>query len=140
MLDVTGFFDDPGDGITKALAKACVKVSKYQQEFQRHRPSGATTATPQPPGVDVHTDLFVSKRSYKILRDALQTGATGPLRIKCHKFEAQCLSAYQIMNLLQCLDSSCLQRVKHGQGMLPSLRKLSLKDTWVSGNLRQILG
>ncbi|NXM82964.1 LRC14 protein, partial [Oenanthe oenanthe] len=53
MLDMTGIPDDPDErhfySSTKALAMACVEVSKHQQEFQMHRPkrhkgcSGATT-------------------------------------------------------------------------------------------------
>ncbi|NXD46225.1 LRC14 protein, partial [Copsychus sechellarum] len=54
VLDMTGFSDDP-DWLrclsrTQALARACVEVSKHQQEFQRHRAklhtgcSGASTA------------------------------------------------------------------------------------------------
>ncbi|NXC92393.1 LRC14 protein, partial [Cercotrichas coryphoeus] len=54
VLDVTGVPDDP-DGrsdwsCTVALARACVEVSKHQQEFQRRRSkrhsgcSGVTTA------------------------------------------------------------------------------------------------
>uniref|UniRef100_A0A8C3U332 Leucine-rich repeat-containing protein 14 n=1 Tax=Catharus ustulatus TaxID=91951 RepID=A0A8C3U332_CATUS len=140
--------------ITKALVKACVEVSKHQQEFQRHRPkqhkgcSGATTATPQPPGVDVHTDLYVSKKSNKIVRDALQTGASAPLRIKCHKFQPRSISASDIVNFLQCLDPSCLRRVELRRCRLklsdileilphlsrfPELRSLSLQCTNIFG-------
>ncbi|XP_014748780.1 PREDICTED: leucine-rich repeat-containing protein 14-like isoform X1 [Sturnus vulgaris] len=102
---------------TEALAKACVEVSKHQPEFQsrgskRHKgSSGATTATPWAPGVDVHADLVVNRRSYGILRDALQAGAAGPLRLKCHEFKAKYISAYEILTLLKSLDPSCVRRV-----------------------------
>ncbi|KAI1243690.1 hypothetical protein IHE44_0001333 [Lamprotornis superbus] len=105
---------------TKALAKACVEVSKHQPECQRrgskrHKgSSGAATAraAPQPPGVDVHADLFVDRRSYGILRDALQAGAMGPLHIKCREFKAVDISASEIVTLLESLDPSCLRRVE----------------------------
>ncbi|NXR37876.1 LRC14 protein, partial [Zosterops hypoxanthus] len=104
---------------TVALAKACVEVSKHQREFQRrgskrHKGrSGAATASaaPQPPGVDVHADLFVNGTSYGILRDALQTAAAGPLRLKCREFQAEELSASGIVSLLESMDPSCLRRV-----------------------------
>ncbi|XP_077045948.1 leucine-rich repeat-containing protein 14-like [Agelaius phoeniceus] len=128
VLDITGLPDSaPGrapDGMsvwsgTVALAKACVEVSKHQREFQRrgskrHKGrSGAATAAaaPQPPGVDVHADLFVNGTSYGILRDALQTGAAGPLRLKCRELQAEELSASGIVALLESLDPSFLRRV-----------------------------
>ncbi|XP_063256578.1 leucine-rich repeat-containing protein 14-like [Prinia subflava] len=127
VLDVTGLPDPAGrapDGMsvwsgTVALAKACVEVSKHQREFQRrgskrHKGrSGAATAAaaPQPPGVDVHADLFVNGTSYGILRDALQTAAAGPLRLKCREFQAEELSASGIVALLESLDPSCVRRV-----------------------------
>ncbi|KAM3680979.1 LOW QUALITY PROTEIN: leucine-rich repeat-containing protein 14-like [Ammospiza maritima maritima] len=128
VLDVTGVPDDPAgrapDGMsvwsgTVALAKACVEVSKHQREFQRrgskrHKGrSGAATAAaaPQPPGVDVHADLFVNGTSYGILRDALQTGSAGPLRLKCREFQAEKLSLAGIVSLLETLDPSCVRRV-----------------------------
>uniref|UniRef100_A0A8U7MDJ5 Leucine rich repeat containing 14 n=1 Tax=Corvus moneduloides TaxID=1196302 RepID=A0A8U7MDJ5_CORMO len=128
LLDMTGLPDAASgrapDGMsvwsgTVALAKACVEVSKHQREFQRrgskrHKGrSGAATAAaaPQPPGVDVHADLFVNGTSYGILRDALQTGAAGPLRLKCREFQAEELSASGIVTLLESLDPSCVRRV-----------------------------
>ncbi|KAM7071309.1 leucine-rich repeat-containing protein 14-like [Acridotheres tristis] len=104
---------------TEALAKACVEVSKHQQEFQMRRskwnkgPSGGATAAaaPQPPGVDVHTDLNVILPSYGILRDALQAGAAATLRLKCRQFQADEFSASEIVTLLESLDPSCLRRV-----------------------------
>ncbi|XP_056371583.1 leucine-rich repeat-containing protein 14-like [Oenanthe melanoleuca] len=106
--------------ITEALAKACVEVSKHQPEFQRHGSkwpkacSGVATsaAASQPLGVDVHTDLSVNRTSYEILRDALQTGATSPLRLKCREFEAVDISGSEIVTLLESLDPSCLRRVE----------------------------
>uniref|UniRef100_A0A8C5TBF4 Leucine-rich repeat-containing protein 14 n=1 Tax=Malurus cyaneus samueli TaxID=2593467 RepID=A0A8C5TBF4_9PASS len=106
VLDVTGVPDDPAgrapDGMsvwsgTVALAKACR--------------SGSATAAPQPPGVDVHADLFVNGTSYGILRDALQSGAAGPLRLKCREFQAEKLSLAGIVSLLESLDPSCVRRV-----------------------------
>ncbi|CAN8183557.1 unnamed protein product [Coccothraustes coccothraustes] len=128
VLDITGLPDSASgrapDGMsvwsgTVALAKACVEVSKHQREFQRRRSkrhkgrSGAATAAaaPQPPGVDVHADLFVNGTSYGILRDALQTGAAGPLRLKCREFQAEELSASGIVALLESLDPSFVRRV-----------------------------
>ncbi|NXD46236.1 LRC14 protein, partial [Copsychus sechellarum] len=129
VLDMTGLADTLSshtpDGWTfgsrtKTLAKACMEVSKHQQEFQkrgskRHKGcSGATTAeaTLQHPGVDVHTDLVVDMWSYEILRDALQTGATNPLRLKCREFKVENISANMIVPLFDCLDPSRLRRVK----------------------------
>ncbi|KAF4805410.1 leucine-rich repeat-containing protein 14 [Turdus rufiventris] len=129
VLDMTGLLDSMSSHTpawlnfwsrTKGLAKACVEVSKHQQEFQRRRSkrhksrSGATTAatSPRPPGVDVHTDLVVDKMSYGIVHDALQTGAAGPLRLKCREFHPKYISAFQIVTLLDFLDPSCLRRVK----------------------------
>ncbi|KAM7070225.1 leucine-rich repeat-containing protein 14-like [Acridotheres tristis] len=103
---------------TEALAKACREVSKHQKEFHRrgskqHKgPSGGATAAaaPQPPGVDVLTDLFVIRHLYGILRDVLQAGAA-TLRLKCREFQAGALTASKIVTLLESLDPSCLRRV-----------------------------
>ncbi|NXC92381.1 LRC14 protein, partial [Cercotrichas coryphoeus] len=128
MLDMTGLSDsvsgDTAAGstvpfISEALAKACVEVSKLQQEFQRHGSkwpkdcSGdSTSATAlEPLGVDVHTDLFVKRTSYGILCHALQTGATGPLRLKCRELQAAAISASEIVTLLESLHPSRLRRV-----------------------------
>ncbi|KAF4792738.1 leucine-rich repeat-containing protein 14-like protein [Turdus rufiventris] len=132
-LDMTGVPDDPATlnfSLTQALAKACLEVNKHHQELQRHRRkrrkgcSGATTATPQVLGVDVHTDLFVKRRFYRILCEALQTGATGPLRIKCHEIQARDISASETVTLLKSLDTSCLRRV-HLQAVSFGLTGLS---------------
>ncbi|NXH65206.1 LRC14 protein, partial [Rhabdornis inornatus] len=104
---------------TRDLAKACMEVSKHQKEFQScgskpHKGrSGAdmVTAAPQAPGVDIHTDLYVSGTSCWILHEALQAGATGLLRLKCREFQADNLSASKIVTLLESLDPSCLRRV-----------------------------
>ncbi|XP_056371680.1 leucine-rich repeat-containing protein 14-like [Oenanthe melanoleuca] len=102
---------------TEALAKACVELSKHEPEFPRRTSkrlkgrSGAATAALRAPGVDVHADLVVNRRSYGILRDALQAGAAGPLRLKCHEFQAKYISAYEILTLLKSLDPSCVRRV-----------------------------
>uniref|UniRef100_A0A8C3XZY2 Leucine-rich repeat-containing protein 14 n=1 Tax=Catharus ustulatus TaxID=91951 RepID=A0A8C3XZY2_CATUS len=114
VLDMTGLPDSTSgrtpDGMsvwsgTVALAKACVEVSKHQREFQR------PAATPSPLGVDIHADLFVNGTSYGILRDALQTRAAGPLRLKCRELQAEELSASGIVTLLESLDPSCVRRV-----------------------------
>ncbi|TRZ10232.1 hypothetical protein HGM15179_016875 [Zosterops borbonicus] len=172
VLDVTGVPDDPAgrapDGMsvwsgTVALAKACVEVSKHQREFQRrgskrHKGrSGAATASaaPQPPGVDVHADLFVNGTSYGILRDALQTAAAGPLRLKCRLTGLSVilphLSRFPELRSLKLQysnvdvrrptpESAIGIRCLAGQlGMLPSLRELNLGSSRLSGNLRQIL-
>ncbi|NXD46219.1 LRC14 protein, partial [Copsychus sechellarum] len=105
---------------TEALAKACVEVSKHQQEFQTHGSKwhkgcsgdAASTAVPEPRGVDVHTDLLVNRTSYEILCHALQTGATSPLRLKCREFQAVDISASEIVTLLESLYPSCLRRVE----------------------------
>ncbi|NXD46242.1 LRC14 protein, partial [Copsychus sechellarum] len=127
VLDMTGLPDSlcgrSPDGVTiwsstKALAKAFEEVSKHQQEFQRREPkqhkgpSGAATAAPQPPGMDVHANLYVRKDSYRILRNALQTGAASPLRLRCREFYAENISALKIVVLLECLYLSCLRRVE----------------------------
>uniref|UniRef100_A0A8C3U2E0 LRC14 protein n=1 Tax=Catharus ustulatus TaxID=91951 RepID=A0A8C3U2E0_CATUS len=88
---------------TEVLAKACVERHKGR--------SGAATAAPRALGVDIHADLVVNRRSYGILRDAIQAGAAGPLRLKCHEFQAKYISAYEILTLLKSLDPSCVRRV-----------------------------
>ncbi|NXD46237.1 LRC14 protein, partial [Copsychus sechellarum] len=123
VLDMTGV-PDHLDGrsdwsSTKALARACVAVSRHQQELQRRRSkrhkgySAATTAEAalRPPGVDVHADLVVDKNAYGILCEALQPGAASPLRLKCREFQPKYISAFEIVTLLECLDPSCLRRV-----------------------------
>ncbi|NXQ41443.1 LRC14 protein, partial [Catharus fuscescens] len=128
VLDMTGRLDSVssrtpagwsrGSG-TKALATACVAVSRHQEELQRHGVkrhkgcSGVMTAKapPQPPGVDVHTDLVVDSSSYGILCDVLQTGADGLLRLKCREFHPKHISTLEIVTLLDSLDPSCLRRV-----------------------------
>uniref|UniRef100_A0A8C3U0V3 LRC14 protein n=1 Tax=Catharus ustulatus TaxID=91951 RepID=A0A8C3U0V3_CATUS len=102
MLDMTGLSDSVAGRTTTGLSvwsstKALAK-----------RPTSAL----QPPGVDVHTDLFVDRRTYKILRDALQAGAASPLRLKCREFKAVDISASEIVTLLESLDPSCLRRVE----------------------------
>ncbi|XP_032930261.1 leucine-rich repeat-containing protein 14-like [Catharus ustulatus] len=104
---------------TKALATACVEVSRHQEELQRqgikqHKGcSGVMMAKValQPPGVDVHTDLVIDRIAYGILCDALQTGAAGPLRLKCREFQTEYISESEIVPLLDSLDPSCLRRV-----------------------------
>ncbi|XP_014748774.1 PREDICTED: leucine-rich repeat-containing protein 14-like, partial [Sturnus vulgaris] len=102
---------------TKALAKAFLEVCRYQLEFLRRRSkrhkgcTGATKAAPQTPGVDVHADLYVNSVSYRILRDALKTGATDLLRLKCREFTAWSIPPSKIVTLLESLDPSCLRRV-----------------------------
>uniref|UniRef100_U3K443 Leucine-rich repeat-containing protein 14 n=1 Tax=Ficedula albicollis TaxID=59894 RepID=U3K443_FICAL len=109
VLDMTGLSDSVAGRTTtglsvwcstKALAKACVEVA------------AVATATPQSPGVDVHAHLFVDRRSYRILRDALQTGAASSLHLKCREFKAVDISASEIVTLLESLDPSCLRRVE----------------------------
>uniref|UniRef100_A0A8C3U0W7 Leucine-rich repeat-containing protein 14 n=1 Tax=Catharus ustulatus TaxID=91951 RepID=A0A8C3U0W7_CATUS len=102
-----------------ALATACVEVSRHQEELQRqgikqHKGcSGVMMAKValQPPGVDVHTDLVIDRIAYGILCDALQTGAAGPLRLKCREFQTEYISESEIVPLLDSLDPSCLRRV-----------------------------
>ncbi|KAM7070220.1 leucine-rich repeat-containing protein 14-like [Acridotheres tristis] len=128
VLDVTGLSDSVC-GRTRGglkicsradlLAKACLEVSKHQRKFQRRgskqrkgRSRAATAAAPpQPPGVDIHTDLVVKRSFYGILRDALQAGAAGSLRLKCREFQAKYISASEIVTLLESLDPSCVRRV-----------------------------
>ncbi|NWY73488.1 LRC14 protein, partial [Erithacus rubecula] len=166
VLDMTGLPDSlcsrSPSGVTiwsstVALAKAFEEVSKHQQEFQRREPkrhkgpSGAATAFPQPPGVDVHANLYVRKDSYRILCNALQTGATSPLRLKCREFYAENISALKIVILLECLYPSFLRRVElwyNNFGLtelllilphlsrFPELRSLKLLD--FSMNMRRL--
>ncbi|NWS89259.1 LRC14 protein, partial [Toxostoma redivivum] len=119
VLDITGLpAVIPTWFSTEVLAKACMEVSRYQQEFQRRRSkrhkgcTGAVTAPPQTSGVDVHADLYVSISCYSILRDALPTGIAHLLRLKCREFVSDELLASQIVTLLESLDPSCLRRVK----------------------------
>ncbi|XP_054670727.1 leucine-rich repeat-containing protein 14 isoform X2 [Grus americana] len=108
VLDMTGLQDGDTDrgpeGMslwsgTVALAKACIEVSKHQNEClkrgskRRKGPSGVSAA-PRPVGVEVRADLFVNGTSFSVLRDALQiAAAAGPLRLKCRDFHAEELSA-----------------------------------------------
>ncbi|XP_056371584.1 leucine-rich repeat-containing protein 14-like [Oenanthe melanoleuca] len=124
VLDMTAVMDDPEWRSewtsTKALARACVEVSRHQQKFQRRGSkrhsgcSGATTgeATPRPPGMDVHADLVIDRIAYGFLCEALQPGAVGLLRLKCREFQAVNISALEIVTLLESLDPSCLRRVE----------------------------
>ncbi|NWY65356.1 LRC14 protein, partial [Erithacus rubecula] len=128
MLDMTQLLDSvtgcttTGMNVcssTEIFARACVEVSTNEREFQRHGPerferrSGAgTSVVPrQAPGVDIHTDLFVDEMSYDIVCDALQSGATSSLRLKCRKFTAMNIRAAEIVTLLESLDPSFLRRV-----------------------------
>ncbi|KAF1567856.1 UNVERIFIED_CONTAM: Leucine-rich repeat-containing protein 14, partial [Eudyptes robustus] len=125
VLDMTGLQDDDADrgpeGMslwsgTVALAKACIEVSKHQSEClkrgskRRKGPSG-TSAAPQPLGVEVRADLFVNGTSFGVLRDALQTGAAGPLRLKCRDFHAEELSVAGTVSLLESLEPAGVRRV-----------------------------
>ncbi|XP_005062443.1 PREDICTED: leucine-rich repeat-containing protein 14-like [Ficedula albicollis] len=118
MLDMTGLSDSVTSH-TEIFASACVEASMNQQEFQRDRPeqheggsgAGTSVVSPQPPGVDIHTDLFVSEMSYDILCDALQTGAASPLRLKCREFTAMNICVAEIVTLLESLDPSFLRSV-----------------------------
>ncbi|XP_074997122.1 leucine-rich repeat-containing protein 14 [Calonectris borealis] len=125
VLDMTGLQDDDTDrgpeGMslwsgTVALAKACLEISKHQSEClkrgskRRKGPSGASAA-PQPVGVEVRADLFVNGTSYGVLRDALQTGASGPLRLKCRDFHAEELSVAGTVSLLESLEPAGVRRV-----------------------------
>ncbi|XP_056340449.1 leucine-rich repeat-containing protein 14-like isoform X2 [Oenanthe melanoleuca] len=139
---------------TRDLAEACVEVFKHQQEFQRCRSkhdkacSGADMATAalQCPGVDICADLSVIRWSYRMLRDALQIGAAGLLRLKCREFQVENISAPEIVTLLKSLDPSCLRRVDlccnyfglTGLSVIlphlsrfPELRSLKLQDNWL---------
>ncbi|OWK49619.1 Leucine-rich repeat-containing protein 14, partial [Lonchura striata] len=127
VLDLTGFPDSapgrapPGMSVwssTVALAKACLELSKHQREFQRRgskrhkgRSAAAAAAAPSPPGVDVHADLFVNGTSFGLVRDALRSGAAGPLRLKCRELQAEKLSLAGIVSLLESLDPAFLRRV-----------------------------
>ncbi|XP_062356015.1 leucine-rich repeat-containing protein 14-like [Cinclus cinclus] len=103
--------------ITVVLAKACMQVSNHQQKFQRHGSqwhrgrSGAATAAPWPPGMDVHTDLCINTSSYNTVCNGLQAGAASPLRLKCREFKTEFIPASEIVPLLESLDPSCLRRI-----------------------------
>ncbi|NWR40685.1 LRC14 protein, partial [Tachuris rubrigastra] len=122
VLDMTGLRDDNAatapEGMsvwssTVALAKACVELSKHQQEL-RERGAGSCQGRPgvaAPPSIDIRADLFVNGTSYGILRDALWAGNTGPLHLKCREFQAEELCLAGIVNLLKSLDPSGVRRV-----------------------------
>ncbi|NXL05981.1 LRC14 protein, partial [Mesembrinibis cayennensis] len=123
LLDMTGLQDaDRGpEGMslwsgTVALAKACVEVSKHRNEClkrgsKRRKGACGASAAPQPLGVEIRADLFVNGTSFGILRDALQTGAAGPLRLKCRDFHAEELSVAGTVALLESLEPSGVRRV-----------------------------
>ncbi|NXL55060.1 LRC14 protein, partial [Podilymbus podiceps] len=125
LLDMTGLQDDDADcgpeGMslwsgTVALAKACIEVSKHQNQClkngskRRKGPSGASAA-PSPVGVEIRADLFVNGTSYGVLRDALRTGVAGPLRLKCRDFHAEELSVASTVALLESLEPAGVRRV-----------------------------
>ncbi|NWS63635.1 LRC14 protein, partial [Chunga burmeisteri] len=125
VLDMTGLQDNDIDGgpegmslwfSTAALAKACIEVFKYQNVCLKRGskrlkgPSGASAA-PQPISVEVRTDLFVNGTSYSVLRDALQTGAAGPLHLKCRDFHVEELSVASTVSLLESLEPTGVRRV-----------------------------
>ncbi|NWU53274.1 LRC14 protein, partial [Dromas ardeola] len=123
VLDMTGLHDDDTDrgpewmslwSGTVALAKACIEVSKHQNEClkrgskRRKGPSGASAAL-QPLGVEVRADLFVNATSFGVLRDALR--AAGPFRLKCRDFHAEELSVAGTVSLLESLEPAGVRRV-----------------------------
>ncbi|XP_010182262.1 PREDICTED: LOW QUALITY PROTEIN: leucine-rich repeat-containing protein 14-like, partial [Mesitornis unicolor] len=124
LLDITGLRRNAEDGpegmslwfSTVALAKACVEVSKAQNEClkraskRRKGPSGASAAPPLV-GVEVRADLFVNGTSYGVLWDALQSCAAGPLRLKCRDFRTEELSIASNVDLLESLDPAGVRRV-----------------------------
>ncbi|XP_054023304.1 leucine-rich repeat-containing protein 14 [Dryobates pubescens] len=125
VLDMMDLPDDEARGgpegmslwsSTVALAKACLEVSKHQNEHLKHGskrwkgPSGALEA-PQPFGVEIRTDLFVNSTSFAVLRDALQANATCLLRLRCRDFHAEELSVGSTVTLLDCLDACGVRRI-----------------------------
>ncbi|XP_056371670.1 leucine-rich repeat-containing protein 14-like [Oenanthe melanoleuca] len=122
MLDMTGLPDSVSSrtlsgfsiwSTTRALARACVEMSKHQQEFQRHRgrSRGRSKGRLRPLGMDVRADLCVDILSYGILHNALHATAAVPLRLKCRIFKAKDILAFEIVTLLESLDPSCVRRV-----------------------------
>ncbi|XP_068017222.1 leucine-rich repeat-containing protein 14 [Melanerpes formicivorus] len=101
---------------TVALAKACLEVSKHQNEHLKRGskrlkgPSGALEA-PQPFGVEIRADLFVNSTSFAVLRDALQANATCLLRLRCRDFHAEELSVGSTVTLLDSLDACGVRRI-----------------------------
>lgn len=101
---------------TVALAKACLEVAKHHGDRLKHGskrlkgPSGASAAPPAP-GVEVRADLFVNRTSFGVLRDALRTGAAGPLRLRCRDFHAEGLSIAGTVSLLEALEPAGVRRV-----------------------------
>uniref|UniRef100_A0A8C3U5F0 Leucine-rich repeat-containing protein 14 n=1 Tax=Catharus ustulatus TaxID=91951 RepID=A0A8C3U5F0_CATUS len=115
VLDMTGLSDSvSGDTPVGLTVWFSTEAFAKRRESNQHKGcSGADTgtATPQPTGMEVHTDLCVERRSYEILRDALQTGAASPLRLKCREFQAVDISVFKIVTLLESLDPSFVRRV-----------------------------
>ncbi|NXY80474.1 LRC14 protein, partial [Glareola pratincola] len=124
VLDMTGLHDDDTDrgpewmslwSGTVALAKACVEVSKHQNEClkraskRRKGPSGVSAAPRPPLSVEIRADLFVNATSFPVLRDALR--APGPLRLKCRDFHAEELSVAGTVGLLESLEPLGVRRV-----------------------------
>ncbi|NXV39598.1 LRC14 protein, partial [Rissa tridactyla] len=123
VLDMTGLHDDDTDrgpewmslwSGTVALAKACLEVSKHQNEClkrssKRHKGPSGLSAAPQPFGVEVRADLFVNATSFGVLRDALRTA--GLFRLKCRDFHAEELSVAGTVSLLESLEPAGVRRV-----------------------------
>ncbi|XP_064010524.1 leucine-rich repeat-containing protein 14 isoform X2 [Pogoniulus pusillus] len=101
---------------TVSLAKACLEVSKHQNEHlkrgskRQKGPSGALEP-PQSFSVEIRADLFVNSTSFVVLRDALQANTTSLLRLKCRDFHAEELSVGSTVTLLDSLDVCSLRRV-----------------------------
>lgn len=165
LLDMTGLQDDDTDrgpqwmslwSGTVALAKACIEVSKRQNEClkrgsKRHKGPSGVSAARQPIGVEVRADLFVNGTSFGVLRDALQTAASGPLRLKCRDFHAEELSVAGTVTLLESLEPAGVRRVDlrfNNLGLaglcavLPHLARftnlLSLKLPYSNVNVRRL--
>uniref|UniRef100_A0A8C3M4L7 Uncharacterized protein n=1 Tax=Geospiza parvula TaxID=87175 RepID=A0A8C3M4L7_GEOPR len=101
-----------GQGLRGGVqAPAGIPAARIQAAQRPLRGRHGRGRSAEPPGVDVHADLFVNGTSYGILRDALQTGSAGPLRLKCREFQAEKLSLAGIVSLLETLDPSCVRRV-----------------------------
>ncbi|XP_044514257.1 leucine-rich repeat-containing protein 14-like [Gracilinanus agilis] len=121
VLDMTGFLDascgqDPTTmsmwARSVAVARTCLSAqtqARAAQRLAKRRKLDPQASVTSP--VEVHTDLLVNRTSYNVLKEALQTSTSGPLRLRCRDLWAEELSGPSTVALLELLDPVCLRQV-----------------------------
>ncbi|CAN2391592.1 Leucine-rich repeat-containing protein 14 [Pristimantis euphronides] len=131
LLDMTGSHDDGLEqgpdtlslwARTVTLAKSCINIAKRRQSEETiqvlKRRKGEEKAAPSPAAADpssicveVRVDLFVNSTSFSVVREALQVGSHGPLRLQCRDIRAEELSLRSTVRLLELLNPSSLRQI-----------------------------